>query len=47
MKKIGRLICLAFLSLIIAVSLTGCHTLHGAGEDIEGAGESIERASGK
>ncbi|MCL5280472.1 MAG: entericidin A/B family lipoprotein [Planctomycetes bacterium] len=25
--------------------LTGCHTVRGAGEDIEGAGRSIERAT--
>ena len=24
---------------------TGCHTIHGAGEDIEGAGRSIERGA--
>ncbi len=27
------------------VALTGCHTAHGAGEDIAGAGRSIERAT--
>ncbi len=25
--------------------LTGCHTVHGAGEDIEGAGRAVERAA--
>ncbi len=47
MKKIGRLICLVLLTLIIAVSVSGCNTVHGAGEDVEHAGQSIERASGK
>ncbi len=47
MSKIGRFICLAFLTLVIVVSLSGCNTVRGAGEDIEDAGQSIERASGK
>lgn len=35
---------LIFLFLIV---LMGCHTLHGAGQDIESAGKSIERATDK
>ena len=39
---------LAGLLLIFLLTvLMGCHTLHGAGEDIEGAGRSIERATDK
>ncbi len=35
------------LMVLLLTVLTGCHTLHGAGEDIEGAGRSIERATDK
>ncbi len=41
-KIIAGLMMVLFLSV-----LTGCHTLHGAGEDIESAGKSIERATDK
>ncbi len=38
----------AGLLLVLLLSvLAGCHTIHGAGEDIEGAGRSIERATDK
>ncbi len=38
----------AGLLLVLLISvLAGCHTIHGAGEDIEGAGRSIERATDK
>ncbi|MDQ7787716.1 MAG: entericidin A/B family lipoprotein [Thermodesulfovibrionales bacterium] len=40
--------------LILAVSIilyltvfTGCHTVHGVGQDIESAGESIQKATDK
>jgi predicted small secreted protein len=33
------------LLCLSGVLLTGCHTVHGAGEDIQGAGRSIERAT--
>jgi predicted small secreted protein len=35
----GLLLCLG------GIVLTGCHTVQGAGEDIQGAGRSIERAA--
>ncbi len=35
-----------FLVLFLLV-LAGCHTVHGAGQDIESAGKSIERATDK
>ncbi len=47
MRKISNLVCLAFVILSIGISLCGCNTVHGAGEDIENAGQSIEKASGK
>ncbi len=27
--------------------LSGCHTVHGMGQDLESAGHSIEKAAGK
>ena len=36
---------LAVLITICITALTGCHTLHGAGQDIESAGESIQKAT--
>jgi predicted small secreted protein len=36
---------LAVLITIYITALTGCHTLHGAGQDIESAGESIQKAT--
>jgi len=36
----------SWLVLCLAgIVLTGCHTVRGAGEDIQGAGRSIERAA--
>ncbi|MEQ8404348.1 MAG: entericidin A/B family lipoprotein [Oceanicaulis sp.] len=34
-----------FIGLVLLLSLTGCNTLHGAGQDIENAGESIQDAA--
>jgi len=36
---------LAVLITICITALTGCHTLRGAGQDIESAGESIQKAT--
>ncbi len=33
------------LLCLSGIVLTGCHTIRGAGEDIQGAGRSIERAA--
>lgn len=41
MVVIGSWLMLALGSLV----LTGCHTVHGAGEDIQGAGRAIEHAT--
>jgi predicted small secreted protein len=43
---VKRLI-LAVLIIIYLTALTGCHTLHGVGQDIESAGESIQKATDK
>jgi len=45
MDKIKKLICLAFVILTIAISVTGCNTIEGAGEDIERTGENIQDAA--
>ena len=41
----SRLITL--LSLIAAIALAGCNTVHGIGKDIEKAGETISGAASK
>jgi len=33
--------------VFLGVTLAGCNTLEGAGEDIEGAGEEIQDAAGR
>lgn len=33
------------VALISILLLSGCHTVHGAGEDISAGGQSIERAA--
>ncbi len=42
MKRTKGLICLCLSILMALICLPGCHTVHGAGEDIEGAGEAIQ-----
>jgi len=42
MHMIKRLIIALFAAGIFVVAGTGCHTPHGAGEDIEKAGEKIQ-----
>ncbi|MBM4144981.1 MAG: entericidin A/B family lipoprotein [Nitrospira sp.] len=32
---------------VLVTVLTGCHTIHGVGQDIESAGESIQKATDK
>lgn len=41
-KVVAGLLMVLFLTVLM-----GCHTLHGAGQDIESAGKSIERATDK
>ncbi|MBM4146563.1 MAG: entericidin A/B family lipoprotein [Nitrospira sp.] len=38
---------LAVLIIIYLTVLAGCHTIHGVGQDIESAGESIQKATDK
>jgi len=45
MEKIIKLICLAFVILTIAISLSGCNTIEGAGKDLERTGENIQKAA--
>jgi len=35
------------LMTVLVTVLTGCHTIHGVGQDIESAGESIQKATDK
>ena len=40
-----RFACLALVILTIAMSVTGCNTLEGAGKDIERTGEKIQEVA--
>jgi predicted small secreted protein len=42
-----RKIAAATVLLMCMWTLSGCHTVHGVGQDIEGGGQAIERSSGK
>jgi predicted small secreted protein len=39
---IKRLVLLLFAAATLAVGVTACHTVHGAGEDISTAGNKIQ-----
>jgi len=47
MKAMLKTVSLLLLVAIGASSLSACHTVKGAGKDIEKAGEEIQDASGK
>jgi predicted small secreted protein len=38
---------LTVLIIVCLTAVTGCHTIHGVGQDIESAGESIQKATDK
>jgi predicted small secreted protein len=42
-----RKIAVAAVLLVCMWTLSGCHTVHGVGQDIEGGGRAIERSSGE
>jgi len=44
-KGMKKKIILMVIAAFCAAVLTGCHTLHGFGKDVENAGEAIERAA--
>jgi predicted small secreted protein len=39
---IKKILLLAFAAFALVTSVTGCRTAHGAGEDMERAGEKIQ-----
>ncbi|PWU15735.1 MAG: entericidin [Verrucomicrobia bacterium] len=43
--NIRKLLFLVFSSISLIVSVAGCHTIHGAGEDIERTGQKIQEHS--
>lgn len=46
MSLLKRIMIWSWLLLCLSgVALTGCHTVRGAGEDIESAGRAIEHAT--
>ncbi len=42
----GKIFIVVLMAFIL-ISTAACHTVHGVGQDIEGAGKSIERATDK
>lgn len=47
MKTLLKTAACLLLAIVGANSLTACHTVKGAGKDIEKAGEEIQKASDK
>jgi len=47
MKKLIRVISLAFVLAAAVTTFSGCRTAHGFGEDMQNAGESIQRGTDK
>ena len=39
---ITRMILIAFAAATLLIGVSACHTAHGAGEDIESAGQKIQ-----
>jgi entericidin B len=46
-REMIRKIAAATVLLMCMWILSGCHTVHGVGQDIEGGGRAIERSSGE
>ena len=46
-RKMRTKIATAVMLLMCIWTLSGCHTVHGLGKDIESGGRAIERSSGK
>jgi len=46
-REMIRKIAVAAVLLTCMWTLSGCHTVHGLGQDIEGGGRAIERSSGE
>lgn len=46
MNKTKRMLLCLLLAVVGQFIFTGCHTAHGFGEDVESAGQSIQKASG-
>jgi predicted small secreted protein len=42
---IKRLLFVFFASMALLTGFTGCHTVHGAGEDVESVGNKIQENS--
>jgi entericidin B len=46
-REMTRKIAATAVLLMSMWALSGCHTVHGVGQDIESGGRAIERSSGK
>ena len=44
MKRVAKVIVWCLL-IGFSVSVAGCHTIHGAGQDVQSAGRAVERAT--
>jgi len=47
MKAVKKIVICLFLAMACAAAFTGCQTAHGFGEDMENAGESIQKGVDK
>ena len=47
MKSVKKMLMCLFLAMACATVFTGCQTAHGFGEDMENAGESIQKGTDK
>ncbi len=45
MSRMAKAVVWCLLVLFSVSVVTGCHTIRGAGEDVEGAGEAVQRAT--
>lgn len=43
--KVFKRIAMIFTTMLLVVTLSGCNTIEGAGQDIEEGGEAIEDAA--
>lgn len=43
--KVFKRMAMIFTTMLLVVTLTGCNTLEGAGEDIEAGGEAVQDAA--
>ena len=45
MKAIKKILAVLLVGALFSVAMIGCHTVKGAGKDIESGGRTVERAA--